>query len=274
MILLIMHSTVQILSSPKVAILGYASNISPEKVIELTNQKRLENGVGAVVYNESLAKAAQQKAADMLEQDYWAHVAPDGTEPWDFFRAVGYTYRFAGENLARDFMNPETAVEAWMASPSHRENMLAGKYTEIGIAVAEGDLNGKDTTLVVQFFGTPSGAAPVIPEVAAEEVSQQIAPEQIVEINAENMLLEQPVPAPAVVNTGSAVEPAIAINDFDLMRAITVGIVGITVLVLGIDVLAISKRGITRVGGKAFAHLSFMIVILIILIVVRGGQIL
>ena len=89
----------------------------------------------------------------MIDRDYWAHVAPDGTQPWKFFTSFGYKYRYAGENLARDFSNASSAMDAWMNSPTHKENILNPKYKEIGIGVVEGDLAGTDTTIIVQFFG-------------------------------------------------------------------------------------------------------------------------
>ena len=251
----LVHTILGILSAPRVAVLGYASSISPDKVIELTNVQRLEAGVGKVIYSQELENAARLKAEDMLAKGYWAHTAPDGTEPWDFFKSVGYVYRFAGENLARDFSNSESAVEAWLASPSHRENMLSGKYTEIGVAVIEGDLNGKDTTLIVQLFGTPRTAAPAIPEVAAEV--------GLPSVNA----------APPVLAQKSEPAPIVAANSFDLMRAFTVGVVAILLVVFATDVVVISRRGITRMGGKTLAHLSFMVMILVILFIVRAGEI-
>ncbi|OIN90320.1 hypothetical protein AUJ42_03265 [Candidatus Collierbacteria bacterium CG1_02_44_10] len=82
---------------------GYASQISPQKVIDLTNQERAKLGLAPVTLNASLNDAAQRKAGDMFAFDYWAHVSPSGREPWAFFKEVGYNYVYAGENLARDF---------------------------------------------------------------------------------------------------------------------------------------------------------------------------
>ena len=42
-----------------------------------------------------------------------------------------------------------------MNSPLHKKNILNGKYTEIGIAVETGMVNGKEKTFVVQMFGSP-----------------------------------------------------------------------------------------------------------------------
>src|SRR4030042_5025280 len=97
-------------------ILGYAANISPEEVIRLTNEKRVQAGLAPLSYSSALSQSALAKGTDMLNDSYWAHVAPDGTQPWKFFTDAGYQYRYAAQNFARDFSNPASAVEAWMNS--------------------------------------------------------------------------------------------------------------------------------------------------------------
>ncbi|HET7713532.1 MAG TPA: CAP domain-containing protein, partial [Patescibacteria group bacterium] len=139
----------------EIKILSFATSISQTEVINLTNEKRLAAGVGAVRQNSFLDQAAAKKAADMFQHDYWAHVSPSGTTPWYFFDLVGYKYIYAGENLARDFDSSSGVVTGWMNSPSHRDNMLSGNYTDIGVAVVNGILGGQETTLVVQLFGKP-----------------------------------------------------------------------------------------------------------------------
>ena len=133
-------------------VLGYVSNISPEEVISLTNKERAQAGLPTLNTDSKLTEAALSKGAYMLAKNYWAHTAPDGTEPWKFILDSGYKYRFAGENLARDFATPEAVVTAWMASQTHKDNLLSTKYQDIGIAFFNGDLNGVQTTLVFQMF--------------------------------------------------------------------------------------------------------------------------
>src|SRR3989344_7461526 len=79
-------------------ILGFSAQISPEEIIRLTNQKRSEAGLTVLTFNQTLASAAYTKGRDMIDKDYWAHTAPDGTQPWKFFTQFGYRYRYAGEN--------------------------------------------------------------------------------------------------------------------------------------------------------------------------------
>ena len=151
-------------------ILGYASQISPEEIIRLTNIQRTSSGLSEVELNSQLSAAAAQKAADMIARDYWAHVSPVGTQPWNFITQAGYSYRYAGENLARDFSDAKSVVDAWVASPSHRENLLNSRYQDIGIAVIDGQLEGRETTLVVQFFGAKLSAAPSVSSVSTSIV--------------------------------------------------------------------------------------------------------
>jgi hypothetical protein len=68
----------------------------------------------------------------------------------------GYDYVYAGENLAKGFNSSQGVHNAWMASKSHRENILNANYREVGIAVVPGELNGDYVILVVQMFGSLS----------------------------------------------------------------------------------------------------------------------
>jgi len=128
--------------------------ISPETLINLTNQQRQAAGLQPLNESPALDASATAKAQDMLARDYWAHFAPDGTTPWSFMSQAGYQYRHAGENLAMDFSTDDDVMTGWMNSPTHRANVL-GDYRDVGIAVVQGTLLGEQTTLVVAHYGTP-----------------------------------------------------------------------------------------------------------------------
>ena len=106
----------------------------------------------------------------MLEKQYWDHFGPNGETPWQFIRASSYAYVYAGENLAKGFRTSEGVVEAWMASPTHRANIMSGNYKDIGVAVVEGELLGKQTILVVQMFGNLTSFVQGVTEVPTPEV--------------------------------------------------------------------------------------------------------
>jgi len=117
----------------------------PNFIIGLTNQHRVELGLKPLIKSLHLTNSATAKACDMRDRNYWAHVAPDGTQPWKFFEEWGYIYIHAGENLCRD-SNDVDCIRMWMASKLHRENMLNSKYEDIGV--------GKCGVFTVQHFGT------------------------------------------------------------------------------------------------------------------------
>ncbi|HAP37837.1 TPA: hypothetical protein DCQ19_03085, partial [Candidatus Shapirobacteria bacterium] len=100
-IYLLNQSFLRSLTVLKPGILGYASEITSQKVFEFTNQERLKYDLPPLSFNSTLARSATAKAQDMFENNYWAHTSPTGTNPWDFFKQEGYQYSIAGENLAK-----------------------------------------------------------------------------------------------------------------------------------------------------------------------------
>lgn len=128
-------------------------------LIDLTNADRASAGAQALVVNDRLTAAAQAKANDMAARGYFSHKDPDGREPWTWLKEAGYDYRYAGENLAIQFSDSIEVERAWLASPSHRANLLNDQFSEIGIATAYGAYQGQPTTFVVQMFAEPRMAA-------------------------------------------------------------------------------------------------------------------
>ncbi|MEK9181081.1 MAG: CAP domain-containing protein, partial [Patescibacteria group bacterium] len=162
--------------------LAISSAVTPENIISLTNQSRVERNLPPLVESAKLAAAADSKARDMMKKAYFAHFSPDGISPWFWMAKAGYNYQYAGENLAIRFETAEGVNDAWLSSPAHRANILADQFTEIGVAVASGEFGDEgQVTLVVQMFGDPAsaGAEVVVPTPAANsdaKVGQKILP--------------------------------------------------------------------------------------------------
>lgn len=157
-----------------------ASTITPANIINLTNQERVAGGLNSLQTNAQLSAAALAKANDMFEKQYWDHFGPNGESPWQFIRAAGYNYVYAGENLAKGFKTAEGVHEAWMASPTHKANLISGNYKDIGVAVVEGVLLGSQTILVVQMFGNLTsevfGATFTPPQEENTPVEEEVVP--------------------------------------------------------------------------------------------------
>jgi len=243
------RSIVDITIGLKPGVLGFASQIDPDKVIELTNAERLSVGVTILKENSELDQAALAKATDMFENNYWAHVSPTGTEPWYFVTQSGYEYKHAGENLARDFSNPKDIVTAWMASPTHRQNLLDSRYKDIGVAVVDGYINGVETTIVVQLFGsTQSTIAKIASTTVTNTVFAKEAPEKLI--------------------------PSSGLSPMDLSRAWSLAFVVLIMFALSLDWIFVLRYNIIRISGKTWAHLTYFAALAIIILIIRQGIVL
>jgi hypothetical protein len=132
----------------------FFADITKSAIVSLANDDRRQAGLSPLTENPVLERAALMKAQDMLSRGYFEHTSPQGLSPWYWFSRSGYDYRFAGENLAIGFIESGEVNSAWLASPTHKANIMNNNYRETGIAVVNGRFQGSPTTIVVQLFGT------------------------------------------------------------------------------------------------------------------------
>lgn len=133
--------------------LSFAHAASADTLINLANSSRAASGLADLTQNDQLTSAALAKANNIFSDDYFAHTSPSGKTPWDFIKAAGYDYTTAGENLSIGYTDDQELHDAWMASSSHRANIMNANFRDIGIAVVLGEYKGEETTVVVQMFG-------------------------------------------------------------------------------------------------------------------------
>lgn len=244
-------------------VLGFATNISGDKLYQLTNEQRQKNNLPSLVLNSSLSLAAQKKAENMFQENYWSHYAPDGKTPWDFILGAGYKYEYAGENLAKNFLFSNGVVDAWMNSKTHRDNLLKKEYTEVGFAIVNGTLNGEQTTLVVQEFGKPLADSFTPPAVQASETIQNIPAIPDVKPVIENKPLQ--------VLAQKTFQPKINVLNFSFNLNVVFMI--FLLLALALDFYFASKFNVIRIGGKNTAHFLFIIFVLMGLFISTIGTI-
>lgn len=258
-------------TSPNVGmILGFASSITPAQVVELTNAQRAQVGLPPLKLNSRLTAAALAKGQDMFNDQYWSHIAPDGKEPWSFMREAGYSYRVAGENLARDFSNSNDMMRAWMNSPTHRANIINNRYEEIGIAVIDGSLGGYETTLVVQMFGLPQASVTSVNnEEEREGVTQEAV--SVVDVAPEEEEPSEPtVLAGALITQGDLEVPPL-FSALQLTKAFFLALILMIVFTLVYDGVVISNYDTARMVGKNLAHIIFLAAVCYLLIFFKGG---
>jgi hypothetical protein len=116
---------------------------SEGRLLELTNAEREATGVDELAPHGALEQAARHHAEEMMRLGYLSHVSPtEGRRTVsDRLAAVGSTLVTVGENLAAVSPNgddvPERVIEGWLESDSHRENLLAERWTHVGVGLAE-----------------------------------------------------------------------------------------------------------------------------------------
>lgn len=194
------------------------STITTERILQLTNAERTKRGLHALTTNPKLMQAAQEKGDDMLKHDYFAHISPSGVTPWFWMNKENYSYQVAGENLAIDFVEAEDVVAAWIASPSHKENMLLPDYTETGVAVVTGEFEGGTSTIVVHMFGRPLGAAAAEPKATSTPMPEPTQPPTPTAVPTK-VPISTPVPTEIPVPTPPPRAPRIADLTFVLSPA-------------------------------------------------------
>ena len=107
----------------------------------LLNARRAEAGLAPLSVHPLLVETASYHARAMVQARFFGHVAPDGMSPEQRIAVAGYTGVPTGENVAWGTganAMPVRVVESWMASPSHRANILNPELTEVGVGVAAG----------------------------------------------------------------------------------------------------------------------------------------
>ncbi len=147
------------------SVLGYATDMSAQALLDGTNSQRAANGEAGLTMNGLLTQAAQNKANDMAARNYWSHNTPDGQTPWTFISATGYSYQRAGENLAYGFATSADTITAWMNSSEHRANILNTYYQEVGFGIVNipDYQNSGPQTLVVAMYAQPAAVVAATP---------------------------------------------------------------------------------------------------------------
>jgi hypothetical protein len=268
----------------KGSVLGYASNIEVVQVVTQTNSLRSKSGLKKLTYSNQLSQAAVSKAQNMFTDNYWAHTSPSGLEPWDFIKSAGYVYKIAGENLARDFDSTSPMMNAWMNSTTHRANIMNPKYEEIGIAVVDGLLNGVETTLVVQMFGSPQTKVAAnqpsvsVPAITTTTNTKNInnnedSKELLFDVNEFNKSIEgnnSEVLAKSVIPQGS-LSNGILYSPQHVLKAFFLSMILILITVLVYDSVVAGHKNSVRFVGKNLAHIMVFVAVMYLVIAFKGG---
>lgn len=107
-----------------------------QELLDTLNAERKAHGISALTHSAKLDKAAQSLACDNAERQSIGHESADGGTLKTRLRRAGYAFRMAAENTGRGFGSGARAVEWWMESDKHRDNILLRKAREVGVGIA------------------------------------------------------------------------------------------------------------------------------------------
>lgn len=118
------------------------------EILELVNEYRAENGIEPLELNNTLNALALIRAKEASIK--WSHERPNGTRYYSVFTDYNITWAsYVGENLGCKFTKASEIMEAWIASDSHRANLLDDKFNDIGMAIYAAE---DDTLYIAQIF--------------------------------------------------------------------------------------------------------------------------
>ena len=125
---------------------GYSAD--EKELLSLINAQRKAYGLPELSFDSELQRVAKAKAQDLVANNYFSHTSPTYGRPFDMMKSFGITYKTAGENIAGN-SSLSGAVDAWMNSTGHRENILNNAYNYTGIGIVDSPKYGK---IMVQMF--------------------------------------------------------------------------------------------------------------------------
>jgi uncharacterized protein YkwD len=150
-----------VMAAPFAPRVSVAPEAATQRVLDLVNKARAESrscgrkaftAAHPLRWSPELATASRLHAEDMAHNNYFSHYGRDGSTPAERVERVGYKYRATGENIAGGQLTPEDAVETWLKSPPHCENLMSSAYTEMGVAFAT-NRNSELGVYWTQIFG-------------------------------------------------------------------------------------------------------------------------
>ncbi len=119
------------------------SQAAAKAAFDIVNAKRLEAGLNALTWNTGLEQASAVRAVEAAQS--FSHTRPDGSDWWTVNSNLMY-----GENLAKGYASADSAVTAWLNSPTHKANIMDVEFVSGAIAI---HINGNGQWYWAQEFG-------------------------------------------------------------------------------------------------------------------------
>jgi uncharacterized protein YkwD len=119
----------------------FAATSFERRAFDLINRERASHGEESLAWDDELSRMARQHSENMARESFFSHTDPTGRDTAARAAACGVCgWRALGENIAYNlgYDDPVAfAVERWMQSPKHRDNILRATYTHAGIGITK-----------------------------------------------------------------------------------------------------------------------------------------
>jgi len=102
--------------------------------------------------------------------------------------------------LAMDFSSAQVVQSAFINSSSHKANILSDKYTEIGIALQLGEIDGRETIVLAEFFAQPKVTSSLAAASVSETTETTTQEEIVIEEEMQPEPTEEIVPEETTIN--------------------------------------------------------------------------
>ena len=110
-----------------------ATLLRESDVERLVNDRRIALGKNALIDSSAIRNVARAHSNHMIVHSFFAHTNPEGDTPGDRLHAGGVNWTMAGENIAAGYSTAQSAFDAWMASPGHKENIERDGWVYTGV---------------------------------------------------------------------------------------------------------------------------------------------
>jgi hypothetical protein len=143
-----------------------------QAVFDATNEARAANNLPPLNADSRLATAAALWAQECVAAGQLAHELPGRPGMEARIRAQGYRFSLAGENLAAVTFSAQELVDAFMADPVHRNNLLHPRFRDmgVGVQVVPDPMGGPPVMWVVQNVAQPKRGPDIVIRVTPELV--------------------------------------------------------------------------------------------------------
>ncbi|MBG6062732.1 uncharacterized protein YkwD [Flavobacterium sp. CG_9.1] len=120
-------------------VVAYSYNSIELETMDLINAHRVSKGLNRLEKINHMSYKSEEHDNYMIANNVVNH-NDFAARSENIMKILGA--KSVSENIAYNFNTPQAVLNAWLASPGHKEN-IEGNFTHFGIAIKENPVNGR-----------------------------------------------------------------------------------------------------------------------------------